>query len=247
MTTEITVGICGFARSQASVFAQLPLLEVQATFYRPVKRATAESWRQRAPQEFEFTLKAWQLITHEPSSPTYRKARVDIPAEKAALYGCFKPTEEVAEAWAVTNEIREALDAKVVVFQTPPRFAETAENISNLRQFFRTIARERKGISMVWEARGRWDRRTLAKLCEELDLVHAVDPFAAEPVTPGVAYFRLHGKPPGNRMYRYTYTDADLQQLYEQCLRTGGPRVYVLFNNETMYVDALRFTQLISQ
>jgi uncharacterized protein YecE (DUF72 family) len=141
MATEIIVGICGFARSQAHVFAQLRLLEVQTTFYRPVKRATAE-------------------------------------------------------AWAVTNEIREALDAKVVVFQTPPRFAETAENIRNLRQFFRTIAPERRGISMVGEARGGWDRRTLAKLCEELDLVHGVDPFAAEPVTSGVAYFRLHGKPP---------------------------------------------------
>ena len=133
MATEITVGICGFARSQASVFAQLRLLEAQTTFYRPVNRATAEAWRQRAPQEFEFTLKAWQLITHEPSSPTYRKARVDIPAEKAGRYGCFKPTEEVAEAWAVTNEIREALDAKVVVFQTPPRFKETSGYTANRR------------------------------------------------------------------------------------------------------------------
>ena len=190
MTTEITVGICGFARSQANIFAQLRLLEAQTTFYRSVNRATAESW-------------------------------------------------------AVTNEIREALNAKVVVFQTPPRFKETAENIRNLRQFFRTIAPDRKGITMVWEERGGWDRRTVAKLCEELELVHGVDPFAAEPVTSGVAYFRLHGKPPGDQMYRYTYTDADLQQLHEQCLRIRGPRVYVLFNNETMYEDALRFKHRI--
>jgi uncharacterized protein YecE (DUF72 family) len=174
MTTEITVGICGFARSQANIFAQLRLLEVQTTFYRSVNRATAESWWQRAPQEFEFTLKAWQLITHEPSSPTYRKARVDIPAEMSDRYGCFRPTEDVAEAWAVTNEIREALNAKVVVFQTPPRFKETAENIRNLREFFRTIAPDRKGITMVWEERGGWDRRRVAKLCEELELVHGV-------------------------------------------------------------------------
>lgn len=46
-------------------------------------------------------------------------------------------------------------------------------------------------------------------------------------------------------MYRYTYTDTDLQQLYEQCLRTKGPRVYVLFNNGTMYEDTLRFKTLV--
>ena len=64
MATEIIVGICGFARSRAHVFPQLPLLEVQTTFYRPVKRATAEAWLLRAPQEFEFTLKEGVAADH---------------------------------------------------------------------------------------------------------------------------------------------------------------------------------------
>jgi hypothetical protein len=59
-----------------------------------------------------------------------------------------------------------------------------------------------------------------------------VDPFAEDSVTAGAgfAYFRLHGAPPGKQMYRYTYTDDDLKELYEKCLEME--QVYVLFNNE---------------
>jgi uncharacterized protein YecE (DUF72 family) len=211
-----------------------------------LKKITAENWRRRAPKEFEFTVKAWQLITHEPTSPTYRKARIEVAENEMDRYGFFRPTDNVFEAWAVTNEIRKALDAKIVVFQSPARFTETDANITNMRDFFHAIDKERKEITMVWEQRGKWDRKTIAKLCNELELIHGVDPFAEDPVTAGFAYFRLHGSPPGKRMYRYTYTDDDLKGLYEKCLNTGSPEVYVLFNNDTMYDDALRFIKLMS-
>ncbi|RZN44293.1 MAG: DUF72 domain-containing protein [Methanophagales archaeon ANME-1-THS] len=243
---KVKVGICGFARSQASIFTNLRLLEVQTTFYKPMKRSTAETWRHRAPQEFEFSIKAWQLITHEPTSPTYRKAGITIAENEVDRYGFFRPTDNVFEAWSVTNELRAALDAKIVVFQSPARFKETDANIKNMREFFRGIEQDRKEITMVWEQRGKWDRETIRSLCEELELVHGVDPFAEAPVTAGSAYFRLHGSPPGKRMYRYTYTDEDLTRLYEHCLNTGGPEVYVLFNNETMYDDALRFMKMVN-
>ncbi len=48
-----------------------------------------------------------------------------------------------------------------------------------------------------------------------------MDPFADEPDThTDFAYFRLHGSPPGKRMYRYTYTEGDLKELYEKCLKS---------------------------
>jgi len=245
VNVKVKVGICGFARSQDTIFTNLRLLEVQTTFYKPMKRSTAETWRQRAPEEFEFTVKAWQLITHEPRSPTYRKAGIEIAENEVDTYGFFRPTENVFKAWSVTNEIREALGAKLVVFQAPARFKETEENITNMRGFFHGIENDRKGIRMVWEQRGPWDRKTIDQLCDELELIHSVDPFAEAPVTTGLAYFRLHGSPPGKRMYRYTYTDDDLKRLSEHCMNTGSPEVYVLFNNETMYDDALRFIKRI--
>jgi uncharacterized protein YecE (DUF72 family) len=241
----VKVGVCGFARSQDTIFTNLRLLEVQTTFYRPMKRITAENWRLRAPKEFEFTVKAWQLITHEPTSPTYRKARIEVAEDEMDTYGFFRPTDNVFEAWAVTNEIREALDAKIVVFQSPASFKENDANITNMRDFFRSLDKERKDVTMVWEQRGKWDRKTIAKLCNALELIHSVDPFAEDPVTSGFAYFRLHGSPPGKRMYRYTYTDDDLKGLYEKCLEARSSQVYVLFNNDMMYDDALRFMKMI--
>ena len=246
VNVKVKVGVCGFARSQDTIFTNLRLLEVQTTFYKPMKRSTAENWRLHAPKDFEFTLKAWQLITHEPTSPTYRKARIAIAENEMDTYGFFRPTDNVLEAWSVTNEIRNALDAKIVVFQSPASFKETEKNITNMRDFFRAIDKDRKDITMVWEHRGKWDRKTIAKLCNALELVHGVDPFAEAPVTSDFAYFRLHGSPPGKRMCRYTYTDDDLKRLYEKCLNTGSPEVYVLFNNDTMYDDALRFMKMVS-
>jgi uncharacterized protein YecE (DUF72 family) len=242
----IKVGICGFARAQATIYTTLRLLEVQQTFYRPPKRATADAWRARAPPEFEFTLKAWQLITHEPSSPTYRKAGIELAERDFDRYGSFRPTEQVFAAWAKTNEIRDALGAKMVVFQTPARFNETTEHVNDLRAFFRGVEQQDwSDLTFVWEQRGKWTQRTIASVCAELGLIHGVDPFTEDSVTAGsgFAYFRLHGAPPGKQMYRYTYTDDDLKVLYENCVEME--QVYVLFNNETMYEDALRFMRLI--
>jgi uncharacterized protein YecE (DUF72 family) len=75
-------------------------------------------------------------------------------------------------------------------------------------------------------------------LCQELDLVHCTDPFVAESLHGSFRYYRLHGR--GG--YRYRYTDADLQQLRGRC----RPPAYVMFNNVSMWEDALRFRDLVA-
>ncbi|OYV02673.1 hypothetical protein CGW93_04335 [candidate division bacterium WOR-3 4484_18] len=85
----IKVGCCGFPLSRKQYYEIFKVVEVQQTFY----------------DGFEFTIKAWQLITHTPSSPTYRKLkRTSIDTGKAELYGNFKLTAEVLHAWEVTRE-----------------------------------------------------------------------------------------------------------------------------------------------
>jgi uncharacterized protein YecE (DUF72 family) len=88
------------------------------------------------------------------------------------------------------------------------------------------------------------------RLCQELDLTHCVDPFAANPVFTArskIAYFRLHGRPPGRTMYRYKYTDEDLRWLAKRVKdrEAKGLAVYCLFNNISMGDDAERFTRLM--
>jgi uncharacterized protein YecE (DUF72 family) len=196
---------------------------------------TAKKWREEAPLDFEFSLKAWQLITHLSSSPTYRKVGLKIPAESKSNYGFFKPTEEVFDAWAKTRDLAQALTAKVIVFQCPPRFTPTNENMENMRGFFSNINRGK--FVFVWEPRGEWSDGIITVLCRDLDLVHCVNPLERTMLYGKTQYFRLHG----GRDYRHQYTDDELARLQE----LSGNDAYILFNNLTMYEDALRFKELM--
>jgi uncharacterized protein YecE (DUF72 family) len=58
-------GCCGFPKARKVYYDSFKVVEVQQTFYQPPALKTIEKWRAQAPGDFEFTLKAWQLITHE--------------------------------------------------------------------------------------------------------------------------------------------------------------------------------------
>lgn len=229
------MGCCGFARKLEEYARELPVVEVQQTFYQPPQVSTAERWGRRVPEGFVFTLKAWQLVTHPPTSPTYRRLSRPVPASQLDRYGFFAPTEEVHEAWARTLEVARALRAAVVVFQCPASFTPTPAHVENLRRFFRRAPRD--GLQLAWEPRGPWPEGLVRQLCQDLDLIHCTDPLAAPSVYGRVRYYRLHGR--GG--YRYRYTEEDLRQLRGRCTAPA----YVLFNNVSMWEDALRFRDLL--
>lgn len=231
------IGCCGFPVSRKRYFEAFSVVELQQTFYQIPRMETVERWREEAPEGFEFTMKASQLITHEPSSPTYRRCNVEIPEGKRERYGSFKPTDEVFKAWEVTRKIALTLRARVVVFQCPPSFRPTDENMARMEGFFRTI--ERDSLILAWEPRGRWEEGDVERLCRELDLVHAVDPFKDRPLYGRTRYFRLHGK----KGYRYRYTEEDLEWL----VKVYGTDGYFMFNNVSMFEDALRFKEIVAR
>jgi uncharacterized protein YecE (DUF72 family) len=243
MVQDLRIGCCGFPISLTRYAGEFSVVEVQQTFYQPPLLKTLGRWRSRVPKEFEFTLKAWQLITHESSSPTYRRLREKLSEQQKRETGGFRLSKTVMDAWHRTLECAQILDARVVLFQCPASFTPTEENKSNLRAFFREICKasgEVKGLRFAWEPRGAWRFQEVRKLCQELNLVHAVDPFVSEAATKGPGYLRLHGR--GG--YRYRYTDQDLVQLLEIARRYRP--CYVLFNNTSMLEDARRFAKLAS-
>ncbi len=207
--------------------AHFPLVEVNSTFYKLPRPSTAASWRALVDEvspAFEFTVKVHQDVTH---NDRFRGAAA-------------------REAFARSAEIAKALRAKVLLLQCPASFGPTAENIQAMRRFFEDVPRDH--FILVWEPRGAWENEPekIREICEAYDLVHCTDPFKALPVrTKPFAYVRLHGAPPGTRMYRYTYTDADLLWLRERILSLDTALVYVLFNNDTMAQDARRFQSLL--
>ena len=247
MAMDVRVGCCGFPMAKADYYRYFPVVEIQQTFYNLPRIQTAGRWREEAmtaralagQTAFEFSMKAWQLITHEPSSPTCRRLRKAIPQDQKEWYGSFRPTEAVLNAWTQTAAVAHALGATMIVFQCPPRFTPTPEHVENLRRFSRSI--ERGEFILGWEPRGEWPPNLIGKLCKELDLVHVVDPLTQVPQREGLRYFRLHGV----TGYRYLHTDEDLQRLAEHC--AADAPTYVLFNNQFMGEDALRFQKLLAQ
>jgi uncharacterized protein YecE (DUF72 family) len=239
---RMRVGCCGLPVGLAQYSRTFRVVEVQQTFYHPPQVKTLEKWRSTAPASFEFVLKAWQLITHEAGSPTYRRLREKLTPRDRREVGAFRLCPRVVDAWWRMLQCVSALGSRVILFQCPASFTPTSEHKENLRSFFRLVNRQppraKSGdrLIFVWEPRGAWRPEEVGELCEELDLVHGVDPFHQSPATRGVGYFRLHGR----TGYRHRYSPEELKQLSE--MASPFKRCYVLFNNLSMWEDARRFS-----
>jgi uncharacterized protein YecE (DUF72 family) len=236
MKKNIRIGTCGFRANKTEYAGMLGAVEVQHTFYQPPQIKTLEKWRTEVPENFEFTLKAWQLITHEAKSPTYKRLKKTLTETEKAEAGYFKPTGIVREAWETTLACARALRAETVLFQCPASFRQTAENIKNLEKFFESVERGR--LNFAWEPRGEWNAKVVKDICENLGLWHAVDPFALASVTPEKCYYRLHGR----TGFRYQYEEDELTELAE--LLPAEETSYVFFNNRYMLEDALLFQKI---
>jgi uncharacterized protein YecE (DUF72 family) len=247
----IKVGCCGwgFYRGGLKAYSkEFKLVEVQQTFYKLPMPKTAEKWRKEVPENFEFTCKAFQAITHPPTSPTWKRSGIKVTAESKDKYGFLKPTEENFQAWKNTKEICEALKAKVCVIQCPPTFNYSPENVRNLRKFFSEI--DRGKLLLAWEPRGDWvdHLEEVKKLCKELDLIHVVDLMRREPVSDQpVSYIRLHGLNPREYDYNYRYTEAELRELAKRLtkLEKDHETVYCMFNNYAMYENAKQLMAIL--
>ena len=235
------IGCCGWGGAQERYFSEFPVIEIQSTFYDPPAAKVAARWRAIAPPDFVFCIKAWQLITHTASSPTYRRLRRPIASERSAFYGSFQDTDEVWQAWTKTLEIAEVVHAAIVLFQCPASFQATRANIENLSRFLEKLGPQ--PFRLAWEPRGPWPIETIRDLCAQYDLIHCMDPLVCPPDYESATYWRLHGK----GSYSYRYTDEDLIELKNLLLLAPSePRAYVMFNNVAMKEDAQRFRRLLA-
>jgi uncharacterized protein YecE (DUF72 family) len=224
----VKVGCCGFPTSMKKYFESFDLVELNSTFYQYPQEKTVEGWRERAPENFGFIVKGHQDISH--------RARMKI--EETSL-----------QAFERMKRICKTLGSKILLVQTPGSFRP--DKLTDAENFFKRVNRE--NLLLVWETRGSgWETaeciKKLRQVLQELSVTHVTDPFRVTPAYSGeIVYFRLHGL--GERMYYYQYSDAELQTLKELATpyENGGKEVYVLFNNLSMFDDALRFMKYLSK
>ena len=233
------VGLCGWTIAMRTYIERFPLLEVQQTFYDPPAATLLERWRSSAPPSFEFTMKAWQVITHASGSPTYRRLKAPLPDVDRGQVGEFRSTSPVLRAWQRTVECARILRATAVLLQCPRSFRPTSDNVERMRTLLSSV--HRPEARLLWEPRGDWPDDVVAELCRDLDLVHVVDPMQRETMTPEQTYYRLHGTTGA----RHVHTDDELRGLRDRI--SDRPRPYVLFNNLPRVGDAERFLRILRQ
>lgn len=233
---KINTGTCGFRLNKFEYAKLFSCVEIQQTFYQPPQIKTLERWRAEMPEDFEFAIKAWQLITHETKSPTFRRLKKKLSDTERAQAGSFKPTAIVKQAWNTTLECAKALRAKTILFQCPASFKPYTENIKHLEAFFSDIKRGK--LNLAWEPRGDWDDQLVKDICGKFDLWHVVNPLQKTTATPEKCYFRLHGV----TGWRYKHEEGELEELVS--LLPKNDSSYVFFNNIYMTEDALRFQEL---
>jgi uncharacterized protein YecE (DUF72 family) len=238
----VKLGMCGFTIGAAAYFKQFPVVEVQQTFYDPPPLATLEKWRAQAPPSFEFTMKAWQVITHFGTSRTYRRLRREFSDHQRAEAGGFRVNATTVAAWETTLEAARILRATAILFQCPASFRATDENVAAMRRFFAAIDRP-DGVNLLWEPRGPWPDELVLSLCRDLGLVHAVDPFIRPSLTPELLYWRLHG----TKSHYANYTDDELRQILAWLPNDATVDAYVMFNNIPRVKDVKRFRELASK
>ncbi|MEM2083776.1 MAG: DUF72 domain-containing protein [Nitrososphaerota archaeon] len=224
--TIVKIGCCGFPIAKEKYYKEFNLIEINSTFYKIPSIKLAQKWRNEAPENFEYVLKAYQGITHD--------YKMEIKKE------CLDYLNQMIE-------LCKNLKSKILLFQTPASF--TPEYLNKAEKFFSKI--KYSELKIVWETRGeKWleiyDK--LSKILEKYSITHVVDPFINKPCYINeIAYYRLHGL--SKKMYYYKFSDNDLLSLKEKIFNYSkkANEIYVLFNNINMYEDSIRFKKLLEK
>ncbi|MFO7952771.1 MAG: DUF72 domain-containing protein [Bacillota bacterium] len=259
----IKIGTCGFGdfkpqagwreqfASKLAAFSEtLKLMEVNNTFYQLPKVTTCSRWKEEAGANFEFTIKAWQGLTHPVNSPTWRKRKDKLTEKQRKELGNLRPNDSVFQAWEETKQCAEALGTSVCIVQTPASFGCTRENRDNMTKLFTDIGRG--GVSIAWEPRGDWHHypEEVKAICDQLNLIHVVDLMRREPLTQSsTAYLRMHGLNKKEYDYDYDYSTEELKQLAGKLHKLAETRstIYCLFNNLNMHKNAMELKYILAR
>ncbi len=243
MGRRVIVGTCGFQKARRLHYRDLDAVEVQQTFYDPRDVDRLSLWRSEAPESFIFTMKAWMLVTHRYNKRLWRRLKEEPPGDYSS-YGFFQDTQEVWWAWGKTLEAARALNAEVIVLQSPPSFKPSKENLAKLEAFLSKLD-TRAGLA--WEPRGDWWREpeVLRRISNEWGIAVVGDPLKSREPMGEIVYIRLHGMG-GEVNYKYKYTDEDLRLLTAK-MEEYDRRTYIMFNNIHAYEDAVRLKRLLGK
>lgn len=184
-------------------------VEINNSFYRLPTAKTFDAWRESAPRNFVYAVKASRFITH--------MKKLKDP----------KPSSE--KFFLVADRLEKKLGP--ILFQLPPRWKL---NLDRLAEFLEALPREHR---YAFEFRDEsWLVPEMFRLLTKYKAAFCIHDFAdmkmPEEITADFAYVRFHG--PTSAKYWGSYSDGQLRVWAERIDGWRGKlsAVYVYFNND---------------
>lgn len=166
-------------------FRELTYLELSAFFAGPLKPSLIAKWAEVAPKGTLGLVAPW-VLTHRKSPGGTRLWTHD------ATVGDFRISEPGRAALVEYKAAITQLGAAFAVFHSPPLYAASAANRSQLARFFGEFATEDAvGAPRVWVPDGLWDVRTAVTFAKELGVLCAFDPLVRDPGQPPEVHYDL--------------------------------------------------------
>lgn len=201
-------------------------VELNNSFYRLPKPEHFREWRDAAPKNFTYAVKASRFITHN----------LKLKNPQNALDNILSRAEELHEKLGP------------VLFQLPPRWGK---NVERLEEFLNALPKYHRYVFEFREPSWHCDevcavlRKHNAAYC-----IHEIAGFHTElTVTADFTYVRLHG--PGKGKYEGSYTDAQLRRWAEQIQDWSKTlkAIYIYFDNDQAGyapANALKLKELVA-
>jgi len=201
-------------------FSSLNTVELNASFYRFPFRNQVRSWARKG-SKLKWAIKVHRSITH------YRKLK-NAYNIWIKFYNLFSPMGELIDFY---------------LFQMPPSFTKTTENIRRIKEFANRLGLGSK-FAIEFRHKSWFDEETV-KLCKSLGitLVSIDAPIATWIVSSNnIVYLRMHGK---EEWYAYDYSYGELKSIADEILSLNPSKVYVFFNNNHWMLENARVMKKI--
>jgi uncharacterized protein YecE (DUF72 family) len=187
-------------------------VEINYSFYHFPKESTVEKWYKNSKEDFFYSLKVPKGITH-----------------LKKLKNC---NQELTSFINVAKHLKEKLG--VILFQLPPSFHFTEENLSRLKEILSLLPPD---IRFAIEFR----HKSWFTLESELDFLKGTNLTVVVVSAPKIPfkvyenskliYIRLHGK---DRWYSYDYSEEELKEFANIITENKGKikEFWIYFNND---------------
>jgi len=189
-------------------------VEINSSFYHLPRIKTFENWYKKTPPNFIFAVKVWRRITHIKS----------LKNSKSDFKLFFKRAESLKEKFGP------------LLFQFPPKFKATRENVKRLNNFLKFLSENTKKHCSLEFRHPSWFDEKIYNLLKKYNiaLCWADTPRYpyVEKITADYLYLRLHGH---EILYGSKYTQEQIQTYARKIKKLPKKikAVYVYFDNDS--------------